>query len=472
MQTRPRKAGSGLLNHTFHMKQQLSTNALLLIFGLAALFAPACKQEETTTSADAALEETLVKASPDGSGKAYFLLPESSDFAHIPQDPRNSLNSFKVALGQMLFHETAIGTAPRLPGSKQMYSCASCHHAPGGFQACLAQGIGEGGLAFGNTGEARTLDPSYPLDSVDVQPIRSPSAMNAAWQQVMLWNGQFGALGPNVGTDAKWTAGTPKENNHLGYEGVETQAIAGQKVHRLKIDPNWVKSVPIYKFLFDNAFPEVAEADRYTRITAGLAIAAFERTILANQSPWQQWLRGNKNAMSTQEIEGATLFFGKAGCGECHTGPALNSMAFYGYGMGDLLTGNYGAINASPDKAEHKGRGGFTGNQEDMFKFKVPQLYNLSDSPFYGHGATFTKIRDVVDYKNKGVAQKPDVPATQLAAQFKPLGLTDAEVDAITAFLTTALNDPNLRRYEPTDLPSGLCFPNNDLQSRLDRGCQ
>ena len=58
----------------------------------------------------------------------------------------------------------------------------------------------------------------------------------------MLWNGQFGATGPNEGTEASWGEGTPKFNNHLGYQGIETQAIAGLTVHRMGIDMDFVSS--------------------------------------------------------------------------------------------------------------------------------------------------------------------------------------------------------------------------------------
>ncbi|MBK8554545.1 MAG: cytochrome-c peroxidase [Lewinellaceae bacterium] len=447
--------------------------ALTSMLGLTLTLA-SCNSEESvtqTTILDEDLRNTVAAAAPGGVGLSYFKLPESTDFSAIPQDPRNPLTAFKVQLGQMLFHETALGRNPMNPSGFQTYSCASCHHADGGFQACLAQGIGEGGLGFGQHGEGRSLNPNYANEIVDVQPIRTPSAMNSAWQIVQLWNGQFGALGMNVGTEASWTPGTPKENNNFGYEGVETQAIAGINVHRMIVDKDWVESYPMYKAMFDAAFPDVPVTDRYNRITAGLAIAAFERTIIANQSPWQRWLRGNEAVLSDLEKEGAALFFGKADCSSCHTGPALNSMAFYGYGMGNLENGSYGAINITADKPEHKGRGGFTGRPEDNYKFKVPQLYNLKDSPFYGHGATFTSVRDVVAYKNQGVAQNAQVPGTQLANQFKPLGLSEQEVDAITAFLENALYDPNLHRYVPTNLPSGNCIPNNDTKSKADRGC-
>ncbi|MEL6253387.1 MAG: cytochrome-c peroxidase, partial [Bacteroidota bacterium] len=164
------------------------------------------------------------------------------------------------------------------------------------------------------------------------------------------------------------------------------------------------------------------------------------------------------------------LFFGEANCVSCHKGPALNSMEFYALGMNDLPEeGTYGD---GVDETTKLGRGGFTNDPLDNYKFKVPQLYNLKDSRFYGHGGSFTRLRDVVSYKNSGRAQNPEVPAQQLAIEFGPLGLLESEIDAITEFLSEALYDPNLSRYVPSQTLSGLCFPNNDSQSQQDLGCQ
>jgi len=423
--------------------------------------------EEITNQLDTDLENALKDAS-NGTGKSYYEFPSSDDFDKIPQDPTNPITLAKVELGKLLFHETGIAVNPREPEGMNTYSCASCHHAQGGFQACKRQGIGEGGVGFGVSGEGRSINPNYPLDSLDLQPIRTPSALNIAYQQNVLWNGQFGGTGVNVGTESQWTAGTPKEANALGFEGTETQAIAGLKVHRLDIESSFVSNSS-YKALFDAAFPDIPEADRYTRITAGLAIAAYERTLLASESPFQKWLSGDDQAMTDEEKRGAILFFSKAGCYRCHNGPALNSMAFYALGMPDL--DGAGVYGTAGDDVEKKGRGGFTGRAQDMYKFKVPQLYNLKDSPFYGHGATFYDLKDVVDYKNQAVSANASVPNVQLADEFKPLGLTSQEVEEIASFLEEGLHDPQLSRYVPNELPSGYCFPNNDTPAQIDLGC-
>ncbi|MCB0601828.1 MAG: cytochrome-c peroxidase [Saprospiraceae bacterium] len=429
-----------------------------------------CKKDSISTSneLDDALTSLIRNASPNGS-LSYFVLPSNTDYATIPQDPRNGLSESKVLLGEFLFHETHLAEGAKYASGIHTYSCATCHHSAAGFQSGMRQAISDGGMGFGFRGESRVPNPDYPFDSLDVQPIRTPSAMNGAYQEVTLWNGQFGGTGMNVGTEASWTAKTPKEANLLGYEGLETQAIAGLNVHRMVVDRSWIESMPVYKDLFDKAFPEMVENERYHRITAGLAIAAYERTLLSNQAPFQKWLQGDDSALTTEEKEGAVLFFGKANCVSCHTGPALNSMAFYALGIDDLAgSGVYG--NFEEDKTNF-GRGGFTGKEEDMFKFKVPQLYNLADVKFFGHGGTFKSLEEIIQYKNAAQPTNHNVPANQLAKDFQPLGLTPKEVQAIATFIRDGLYDSNLKRYVPQTLPSGYCFPNNDLQSKADMGC-
>lgn len=443
-------------------------NSRIIIQICVVLAFSSCAKDPQSTQLDDELQAAIELAS-NGIGNDHFILPESDDFANIPQDPKNPLTPEKVALGKLLYHESAMAIDPIRPISVGTYSCASCHFAAGGFQACLTQGISEGGMGFGINGESRVMNPAYKEDELDVQPIRTPSVMNIAYQPNILWNGQFGATHLNVGTETQWEYGTPKATNSLGYEGTETQAIAGMTVHRLNLNPNWAE---LYKYtdLFKAAFPGVPEDQLFTKEMAGLAIAAYERTILANQAPFQDWLKGKHQAMSDKEKRGALVFFRDANCTTCHTGPALNSMAFYGLGMLDLY--HQGAFKSSKNSPENLGRGGFTKRPEDMYKFKVPQLYNLKDSPHYGHGASMTTIREVVRYKNKAIPENPNVLASSLAAEFVPQNLTEQQIDDLVAFLTFGLRDPFLSRYEPTSVNSGLCIPVADPMAKADLGCQ
>jgi len=447
----------------------MKKNGLLLLLA-AVLMVQSCKKDDTMTAQlDRQLERTIENIA-GRNGVLDFQLPASSDLDRIPQDPRNPLTAEKVALGKLLYHETALAIAPLKKIGANTYSCASCHFAAAGFQAGRVQGIGEGGIGIGSKGEGRNKAPAYQGEDLDVQPIRTPTALNVAYQRNMLWNGQFGATGMNVGTESEWTPGTPKETNHLGYEGVEIQAIAGLTVHRMVVTEGHMDSLG-YKPMFDAAFADWPATDRYTTETAGLALAAYERTLLPNQAPFQRWLGGDYMAMSDLEKEGAILFFGKAECASCHTGPALSMEGFYALGMKDLDQAVEEIFATDERNPEHRGRGGFTGRDEDMYKFKVPQLYNLKDSPFYGHGGSLHSVREVIAYKNRAEKENPRVPNSRLAPQFMPLNLSGAEIDAITAFIETGLYDPNLRRYEPDVVLSGMCFPNNDNISRDDLGC-
>ncbi len=424
---------------------------------------------------DAHLRRTILRAT-GGKGLVHLQLPESHQLGRIPQDPKNRMTPQKVALGQFLYHETALAVDNVRPEGREAYSCASCHFAQAGFQANVPQGIAEGGSGFGLAGEGRVPHAAYALDQPDVQPIRTPTVMNGAFQELMLWNGQFGGVGGNLGTEAQWTAGSPKESNFLGLHGLETQAHAGMKVHRMvSIEASRVATIPEYIALFKAAFP--GDRNPINRLNSALAIGAFERTVLANRTPWQRWLRGDIAAMTDDEKRGAILFFGKAGCVECHNGPALNSMTFHALGMNDL-DGAYdpSRVNLVPTGGTipdgvRQGRGGFTTREADFFKWKTPQLYNLESSPFYGHGASFGTVRQVVEYKNAAIPQNAVVPDGQLASAFIPLGLKPHEIDDLVAFLQTGLYDADLMRYVPTRLPSGNCTPVNDPQARIDLGC-
>jgi cytochrome c peroxidase len=447
------------------MRVSIKTITLLALFAIVS-----CTDEpyyEDVSTIDLQLL-SLVDDKSNGQGVDFFKLPSSTDFQNIPQDPLNPLNTAKVSLGKMLVHETATGGNPQITDANQTYSCASCHPVASGFYSGNLQGIGEGGVGFGFQGEGRQVNTNMPLNLIDILPIKVPSLLNTAYQDVMLWNGALGATGINAPFVSQNAEDIPE--NLLGYQGLETQGIAGQNAHRLKIDEAFITTYE-YKAMFDEAFPDFPESTRYSKTTAGLAIAAFNRTVLANQSPWQDWLKGQHNAMSTQEKRGAILFLDKAKCVNCHTGPALKSNEFYALGLGDIDQSNGIIINQEQFEMMQKGRGGFTNNANDNYKFKVPNLYNLKNNSFYGHGGTFTNLTEIITYIVLGEKENSNVPDAQLAEEFTNLNLTTAEINDLVAFVEHALYDPNLERYVPDDVFSGNCIPNADTQSQIDLVC-
>ena len=180
-------------------------------------------------------------------------------------------------------------------------------------------------------------------------------------------------------------------------------------------------------------------------------------------------MRGESTSMSDEQKEGALVFFGKARCYLCHNSPGLSSMEFHALGTNDLYEA--GAYNTTADDPKNLGRGGFTNLNEDMYRFKVPQLYNVKDYSHYFHGSSKTSLQDVIDFKIKATTENALVSQERLSTKFQPLDLTDDEVDALTSFLETGLYDSNFQRYVPEVLPSGNCFPNNDPVSQKQLRC-
>ena len=448
----------------------------LLVLSVIILAVIGCKEKVFVTDTITAipdpdpLDEALIEAltvASNGIGPSFYELPTRPE--DVPEDPLNPLTPEKVELGKMLFHETGLGVHPKKEENLYTYSCASCHHAQGGFQACLPQGLGEGGVGFGLRGEDRLPAPGFSIALLDAQRIRTPSILNSAYQEATLWNGQFGGQGVNLGTEHAWYPGSRQETNYMGFEGLEVQAIEGLDVHRLGVNETNYNHYG-YGEKLEAVFGDLGDTLK-SDVYIGLAIAAYERTVVASEAPFQKWLRGDKQAMKDSWKEGAALFFGKGNCASCHNGPSLANMEFHALGMKELDgVGFYATV--FENQTVHLGRGGFTGLPEDEYKFKVPQLYNLKDSRFYGHGASFQTVLDVLRYKNNAVKENPDCPDGQLADEFVPLGLTDDELWKITLFINEALYDPDLTRYVPDNILSGFCFPNNDLYSAADLGCE
>ncbi len=440
-----------------------------LILVLPILCCLSCSKDKiyVETQLDQVLENLIKRSSATGTYE-HFILPNSNDYNNIPQEPKNPLSAEKVALGKMLFFETGLALGAKKPSSVGTYSCASCHIPSAGFRPGSSQGIADGGLGFGHNGEARTKFPNYAGDEIDAQGVRPLSLLNVAYVTNTLWNGQFGAGDVNEGTEALWDDKPETAINALGLSGLESQNIVGLDLHRMVINKEVLSELG-YKEDFDLAFPELSEEDRYGKMGTSFAISAYLRTLVSTDAPFQDYLKGDKNAMTDQQKKGAILFFDKANCVKCHKGKSFNAMNFYALGVNDLHM--IGAFNTDASDKKNLGRGGFTHNEEDMYKFKVPQLYNLKDAPFFFHGSSKETLDEVIDYFNDGVGENPNVPEEQISQVFVPLGLTGDEKADLKAFLADALHDGNLERYRPQVIRSGNCYPNNDPFSRQDLGC-
>ena len=176
--------------------------------------------------------------------------------------------------------------------------------------------------------------------------------------------------------------------------------------------------------------------------------------------------------MSDEEKRGALLFFGKANCHRCHYNQNLGSLEFHALGVNDMDMHPLSVKANNPVAKRNLGRGGFTGKEEDLYKYKVPGIYNIGDSEFFFHGSSARTLEEVIDYKNLAIKENSRIPDESMSSKFSPLNLTDVEKTELISFIENSLRDPDMTRYQPESVKSGYCFPNNDEASKAYLNCQ
>ncbi len=428
-------------------------------------------REEFIPHEEDPIDESLKKAISNSSETGdidYYIMPESDDYANIPnQDPQNPLTAEKVALGKLLFFETGLAQIPQNDNCYEAYSCSSCHIPTAGFLPGRKQGIADGAGGYGHNGEFRMIQEGYEETDLDAQGNRPLNPINTAFVTNTLWSGMFGAGGVNKNTEEYWTG--VAEVNHTGYAGLEAQNIEAFELHRMEINDHVLDDYG-YRPYYDKAFPDFPEEERYSTTTSSFAISAYLRTLLTNKAPFQEYLKGKGNALTDNQKKGANLFFGKARCYSCHRGPSFSAMRFHALGTQDMY--ELGGLNTGPDDPRILGRGMFTGKESDMYRFKVPQLYQLKEYVSFFHGSSKTSLEEVIDFKIKATSENPLVANDRLSPSFRPIELTEEEKAQLIDFLRNGLYDEEMDRYVPTSVLSGNCFPNNDTQSKQDLGCE
>jgi cytochrome c peroxidase len=230
-----------------------------------------------------------------------------------------------------------------------------------------------------------------------------------------------------------------------------------------------------YVTLFQAAYPAVP-TDQLGFQQAANAIAAFETEAFASTgSPFDDYLRGANKALSPAAKRGAVLFFGEAGCGQCHRGPELSDQEFHNIAVPQLGPG------FAPAPPEDYGHGGVTESDDERYTFRTPPLRNVELTAPYMHDGAFTTLeaavrhyRDVSEsltgYDDQVL--RPELQGTYLRdlAQLEailqtlddrvatPISLSETDVADLVAFLRS-LTDPaaaDLGHLVPAEVPSGL----------------
>ena len=175
-----------------------------------------------------------------------------------------------------------------------------------------------------------------------------------------------------------------------------------------------ISKIAGYKPLFKAAFGD----DKVTIDRIGKAIATFERTVVAGNSPYDRYQDGDKSALSPSATRGMELFTGKAKCSVCHAGFNFADEKYHNLGVG---------IDKTP---VDKGREEFTKKAEDRGQYKTPTLRNIADTAPYMHDGSEKTLEDTVEFYNKGGVKNPN-----LDKEMKPLNLTDQEKADLVAFM-------------------------------------
>ncbi|MEN8259489.1 MAG: cytochrome-c peroxidase [Pseudomonadota bacterium] len=297
-----------------------------------------------------------------------------------PEPADNPTTSGKVELGKMLYHD------PRL-SSTGTVSCASCHNVMLGGEDNRPVAMGVNGQTGGRS---------------------APTVWNAAFNKVQFWDGRA----PSLEEQAKGPVTNPIEMGMKTWDDV---------VARLKAIPGYVA-----------AFNEAFGPDSISRDNAAKAIAAYERTLITPNSPYDKYVNGDTKALTEQQIAGMNKF-AELGCTGCHSGPHFSERASF---VKFPVIPN-GFFEAKYGFSKDKGRFEVTGNKEDMNKWKVPTLRNVALTAPYFHNGTVKTLNEAVKVMAK----------LQLSKE-----LSDAEAADIVAFLNALTGE--FPRQEMPRLPA------------------
>ena len=245
---------------------------------------------------------------------------------------------------------------------------------------------------------------------------KSPSFINQAWTLYphFFWDGRAESL--------EAQAGGPVENPiEMGNTHETMVATLG--------------AVEGYLPYFEEAFgaPEVT-VDRITQ-----AIAAYERTRMSGNSPWDRWKIGRDETAASDQVKlGDELFFGKAQCNQCHLGQNFTDSTFHNLGIGWAPDAETFADN---------GRFAVSGDDVDRGAFKTPTVRDVTKHAPYMHDGSVATLREVVEHYVKGGNPNPTLdPKIQL------LELNDEEIDALVAMME-ALDGEGYQDTPPSAFP-------------------
>jgi cytochrome c peroxidase len=333
--------------------------------------------------------------------------------------PDNPPSPAKVALGRLLFWD------PILSGSKDV-ACATCHHPQFGYAENLDISIGVNGVGLGS---ARQF--AFP-NSMPFVKRNSQTVLNSAFNGIDS-RGRYDPSAAPMFWDVR--AQSLEAQALLPIQTFEEmRGHAYSEDAALDVVVSRLNAIPEYRLLFTRAF---GSGPVVTAENLGRALAAFQRTLLANNSPFDRYMRGDATAMTSAQIQGMNRFE-RAGCANCHNGPMFSDYQLHVLGVPDnrKLPQSDAGANLT-------------------YAFRTASLRNLAYTAPYMHSGAFRDLDDVLDFYDD-VRRRPrngNVSRNQLDPLLRRLRVNSER--SIIAFLG-ALNDDSFDKTIPARVPSGL----------------
>jgi cytochrome c peroxidase len=334
----------------------------------------------------------------------------------------NQQSKEKINLGRLLFFD------PILSGDKDV-ACATCHHPDNGYAEFRDISIGVNGKGFGISRKFNKPN-AIPFVKRNAHTVLNtafnginPSNHYNPEKSPMFWDLRVNSLEAQAIEPIK----ALEEMRGLNYTESE---ILNEVVLRLG-------EIPEYEKLFRNTFNE---SEPISIENIGKAIAAYERTLVTNNSRFDKYMRGETNAISLGEKEGFEVFK-KVGCANCHNGPMFSDYKTHTLSVpeNDKLT---------------KVDDGF----EQQFGFRTPSLRNLRFTAPYMHNGTLANLTEVLEFYEDlsfNKSRNSAIATNTIDTLAKKLTIRVKDMSSIISFLNT-LNDEDFDKSIPKKLPSEL----------------
>ena len=383
-----------------------------------------------------------------------------------PAPPGNPITEPKRVLGKLLFWEEQLS-------SDDTMACGTCHRPQfggGDPRVALHPGpdtlfgtpddrLASPGMVHADDADDYELDPLFGFEP-QVTPRTAPTVVNAAYAPELFWDGRAGGtfVDPETGNISlpfgaaleSQVVGPPVSSVEMAHTSRDwseiTAKLATVRPLALATDlPPDLAAVmandPSYPDLFAAAFGSGA----ITAERIAFAIATYERTLIADQTPWDRFMAGDTSALTASQQIGWQVFQSQgARCGACHTPPFFTNQSFRNIGLRPV--------------AEDLGRQEVTGNPGDRGRFRVPTLRNAALKPrlFHNGGVLSSPLENMVDVIEfylgiDGHVHFPD----NLDPIIPTIAIAPQDLPPLADFLTGGLVDPRVAAETfPFDRPT------------------